>query len=87
MFRFDRLRRSLALFALLAMLLAPFPARAWGEDEPPTDESMVGVVFAVLCGASASINRMVPGVPIVVVVGAVSCFGMFMDAMASPDGS
>ncbi len=47
MFRFDRFRRRLALFSLLAVLLAPFPARAGAEDAPPTDESVVGVVFAV----------------------------------------
>jgi len=85
MSRFDRLRPALALLALLAVLLAPFPARAEGDAAPPED-SPAGVIFAVLCGASFSINRMVPGVPIVVVVGTAACLGMLMDAMASPDG-
>ena len=85
MFSFNRLRRSLALFGLLAVLLAPFPVRAEGDGEPPTDETWAGVVFATICGASLNINRFLPGVPIVVAVGAVSCFGMFVDAMATPD--
>ena len=85
MFRFDRLRRPLAVFGLLALLLAPLPAPAHGEESPSTGDTWAGVVFATICGASISINRFVPGVPIVVVVGAVSCFGMLADAMASPD--
>lgn len=85
MFRFHRLRRSLALFGLLAVLLAPFPVRAEGDEAPPTDETWVGVVFATICGASLNINRWTPGVPIVVVVGVASCFGMLADAMATPD--
>lgn len=85
MFRFDRLRRPLALFALLAVLLAPFPARADGEGDPSTDDTWAGVVFATICGASIAINRFVPGTPIVVAVGGVACLGMLMDAMANPD--
>lgn len=78
------LRRPLAALALLAALLAPLPARA-GDLDPSTGESWVGVVFAVICGASISINRFAPGTPIVVAVGAVACFGMLVDAMATPD--
>lgn len=84
MFRFERLRRPLAALALLAVLCAPLPARA-EDTAPPAGESWVGVIFAVICGASISINRFVPGTPIVVVVGAVACLGMLADAMAEPD--
>lgn len=84
MTRIARLRRPLAALALLAVLCAPLPARA-EDPEPPAGESWVGVVFAVICGASVTINRFVPGTPIVVVVGAVACLGMLADAMATPD--
>lgn len=84
MTRIVRLRRPLAALALLAALCAPLPVRA--EDPgPPAGESWAGVIFAVICGASFTINRFAPGTPIVVVVGAVACLGMLADAMATPD--
>lgn len=80
-------RRPLAAVAAAALaltLLAPLPTRA-DETPPRGDGSPLGVVFAVLCGAGVSISRLAPGVPIVVVVTAVSCLGMFIDGFASPD--
>jgi hypothetical protein len=70
--------------ALAALLLAPLPARAVDGTDPPSDSSLVGVVFAVVCGASISITRMLP-VPVVVATGAFACLGMLVDAMVSPD--
>ena len=84
MHRSKRPRQALIALGLVALLLAPLPARAVDGTAPPTDSSMVGVIFAVVCGASISITRMLP-VPIVVATGAVACFGMLVDAMASPD--
>lgn len=83
--RIVRLRRPLAALAFVAALLAPLPARA-EEPLPPAEESPIGVIFAVICGASIHINRQLPGLPIVVVVGAAACLGMLVDAMATPDG-
>lgn len=85
MFRFDRPRRALATLALAAMLIAPLPTRALGGDAATPDETRIGVIFAVICGASASISRLAPGIPIVVSVTIFSCAAMLMDAMASPD--
>ncbi len=85
MSRFDRSRRALATLALGALLLAPLSTRALAGSEPDTGESKAGVVFAVICGASVSINRMAPGTPIVVAVGAFSCAMMVALAWAEPD--
>ena len=85
MFRSNRSSRTLVALGLAAVLLAPLPARAVDDVAPPTGGSPAGVIFAVLCGASISINRMAPGVPIVVAVGAAACLGMLLDAAASPD--
>lgn len=82
--RSKRPRGTLVALGLAALLLAPLPARAVDGNTPDTGSSMVGVVFAVICGASISITRMLP-VPIVVATGAVACFGMLVDAMATPD--
>ena len=84
MHRSKRPRRTLVALGLAALLLAPLPARAVDGSSPDTGSTMVGVVFAVICGASISISRMLP-IPIVVATGAVACFGMIVDALASPD--
>jgi hypothetical protein len=84
MHRSKRPRRTLVALGLAALLLSPLPARAVDGTEPPTDSSVVGVIFAVICGASISITRMLP-IPIVVASGAVACFGMLVDAMVTPD--
>lgn len=84
MHRLYRLRHPLAALVLAAALLAPPPVRA-DDAPPPADGSPAGVVFAMLCGASISINRMAPGIPVVFTVGAFSCFAMLVDAMATRD--
>ena len=84
MFRSKRPLRALAAVAVAAALAAPPVSRAQSDPSQPAS-SPIGVVFAVLCGAGININRMAPGVPIVVVVTAASCLGMLVDAMATED--
>lgn len=85
MFRFDRSRRALAALALVALLFAPLPGRALAEDVPDPEGTKAGVILAVICGASLSLSRLAPGVPIVVSVAIFSCLGMLADAMTTPD--
>ncbi len=84
MLRSNRLRRGLLPLALAALLLAPAAARAEDPSDPTTGATPVGVAFAMVCGASLSIVKMLP-VPIVGAVAAFSCAVMLMDAMATPD--
>ena len=79
-----RPRRTLVALGLAALLLAPLPVRAEDGTAPPTDSTMLGVCFAMICGASFSIARVVP-VPIVAATGAIACLAMLADAMATPD--
>lgn len=84
MHRSKRPRHTLVALGLAALLLAPLPARAEDGTAPPTDSSIVGVAFAMICGASFAIVRILP-VPIVAATGAVACLAMLADAMATPD--
>jgi hypothetical protein len=77
-------RRTLVALGLAALLLAPLPVRAGDGTAPPTDSSMLGVCFAVICGASVSIARAIP-VPIVAATAGIACLAMLADAMATPD--
>ncbi len=85
MIRSLRLRQAVLALTLAAALSAPAAVRAAGTGDPPDAGSPFGVAMAMLCGASIAITRIAPPVPIVVAVGAVSCFTMVVDALISPD--
>ncbi len=72
----------LAVFATLAPL-APPAARAAADPDAP--ESRVGVMLAVMCGASARAALTLP-VPYAGLA-FVSCMGMLIDAATSPDNA
>jgi peptidoglycan/LPS O-acetylase OafA/YrhL len=90
MLRHSRLRRGAAVLAF-ALALSPVAARAQSPAPGSPDgrgtvgpESAVGVLMAVVCGASINVARYVPA-PIVIAVAGASCIVGLLDALLTPD--
>ena len=75
---------------LLALALSPVAAQAQSPSAAPADrgavtpQSPVGVLMAIVCGASVGVSRFVPA-PIVVAVAGASCLVALLDAVFTSD--
>ena len=84
-----RSRKWLAGLWLAALLVLPLHVGAGTAPPSPADEvtlgeSFVGVMLAMVCGASIAVARYAPH-PAVIATAVGSCTGMLLDAWVTPD--